>query len=267
MISFIAHPTDFSDEGMVAFEHALRLALLNRCRLVLLHVRASSDSADWRSFPHVRETLQRWQFLGPDVEPDEVLAQTGVKVSKVDIHHDDAAGGLATYLEDHHPDLIVMASHGRAGIERSLKGSVSSGVVRRTLVPTLILGPAVRPFVASDTGALNIKTIVVPVDHDPSPNGVVRELEIITTGLEATLDFVHVGERAPSVRDGQGVRLPVRRIDGPVVDALLKEATRADLLVMRTAGRNGFLDAIRGSTTERMVGGAGCPLLVLPIQS
>jgi len=267
MISFIAHPTDFSDQGMVAFEHALRLALLNRCRLVLLHVRAPSDSSEWQSFPHVRETLQRWQFLGSDAEPDEVFAQTGVKVSKVDIHYDDAAGGLATYLEDHHPDLIVMASHGRAGLERSLKGSVSSGVVRRTLVPTLILGPAVRPFVASDTGALSIKIIVVPVDHDPSPNGVIRELDSLTAGLEATLDFVHVGERVPMVRDSQGVRRPVRKVEGTVVDVLLKEATRADLLVMRTAGRNGFLDAIRGSTTERMVAGVSCPLLVLPIQS
>jgi nucleotide-binding universal stress UspA family protein len=38
----------------------------------------------------------------------------------------------------------------------------------------------------------------------------------------------------------------------------------ADLIVMTTAGRHGFLDALRGSTTERVLGGGALPLLAIP---
>ena len=37
-----------------------------------------------------------------------------------------------------------------------------------------------------------------------------------------------------------------------------------DLLVLATQGHQGFLDALRGSTTERVVRGARCPVLAIP---
>ncbi len=39
---------------------------------------------------------------------------------------------------------------------------------------------------------------------------------------------------------------------------------RADLIVMTTRGHHGFLDALRGSTTERIVRNSTCPVLALP---
>ena len=41
-------------------------------------------------------------------------------------------------------------------------------------------------------------------------------------------------------------------------------ALNADLIVMSTAGHHGFLDALRGSTTERILHEAECPLLAVP---
>lgn len=264
MISSIAHPTDFSPEGQAAFEHALRLALANRCRLDVLHVHSPADEDHWRRFPRVREVLQRWGYLEEGAQVDDILAVTGVKVSKVEIRDDEPGDGLSRFLQRRSPDLVVMASHGRAGINRWLKGSVSAEVVRETLVPTLILGPSARPVVASSTGALDIKTVLVPVDHDPTPNGAIRQLEALLSALDVEFDFVHVGERAPAVRDAQGAELPVRTINGPVVETLVDEAQRASLIAMPTAGRHGVLDAVRGSTTERIVSTVGCPVLALP---
>ena len=53
---------------------------------------------------------------------------------------------------------------------------------------------------------------------------------------------------------------------GPVVDAITAEAdaTDADLVVMTTEGRHGFLDALRGSTTEAVLRRANRPLLAVP---
>lgn len=42
---------------------------------------------------------------------------------------------------------------------------------------------------------------------------------------------------------------------------------RADLIVMATQGHQGFLDALRGSTTERIVRNAKCPVLAVPAYS
>jgi nucleotide-binding universal stress UspA family protein len=50
-----------------------------------------------------------------------------------------------------------------------------------------------------------------------------------------------------------------------IVDAASKEAV--DLIVMSTDGRNGFLDALRGSHSERVLRNAPCPLLTVPENS
>jgi nucleotide-binding universal stress UspA family protein len=54
--------------------------------------------------------------------------------------------------------------------------------------------------------------------------------------------------------------------NGDVVDTILAVAreTSADLIVMTTAGRHGFLDALRGSTTERVLRSGNLPLLAIP---
>jgi nucleotide-binding universal stress UspA family protein len=54
--------------------------------------------------------------------------------------------------------------------------------------------------------------------------------------------------------------------EGDTVDTILAVAHEcaADLIVMATAGRQGFLDALRGSTTERVLRSGAFPLLAIP---
>ena len=59
----ILHPTDFSEASEVAFVHALKLTLLTRGRLHVLHVSAHEGPVRWRTFPGVREALERWTSL------------------------------------------------------------------------------------------------------------------------------------------------------------------------------------------------------------
>ena len=264
MIHAITHPTDFSTEGIAAFAHALRLALARRCRLDVLHVRDPRDHDHWDRFPHVRDLLERWGVLAPGAAIDDITARTGVQVRKVEIRDAAAADGLSRFLASHRPDLIVMASHGRDGINRWLLGSVSAEVLRKTQVPTLVLGPAAMPFVDAATGALRLNRILVPVTRDPSPAGTVHLLSKLTECLGVTFDFMHVGADMPRLDDVRGAQIPVRRIDGPVVDGILAAALTADLIAMPTAGRHGILDALRGSTIERVVREAPCPVLAVP---
>jgi nucleotide-binding universal stress UspA family protein len=53
------------------------------------------------------------------------------------------------------------------------------------------------------------------------------------------------------------------------VDAILREAAdwHADLIVMPTAGHHGLMDALAGSTSERVVRRAPCPVLTVPVHA
>jgi hypothetical protein len=109
-----------------------------------------------------------------------------------------------------------------------------------------------------------IKTVLVPVDHEPTPRWAIRRLDTLVRGLDVQFDYVHVGSKAPLLFDGHGQSRRVRTLQGPVVETLLAEAERADMIAMPMVGRDGLLDALRGSTTERIVKSATRPVLALP---
>lgn len=209
--------------------------------------------------------MQRWGFLKQGADPKDILAETGVEVVKAEIPDDSAGDGLSRFIQRHRPGLVVMASRGHAGLNRWLSGSVSAEVVRETLVPTMIFGPSARPFVDSLTGACELKSVLVPVDHDPAPDSAVHQLGAIVDGMDVDFDFIHVGDRSPAFNSGQSPERPVRLLNGPVVDTILEAAQQAQLIAMPMVGRDGFWDTIRGSTTERVVSEVTCPVLALPV--
>jgi nucleotide-binding universal stress UspA family protein len=63
-----------------------------------------------------------------------------------------------------------------------------------------------------------------------------------------------------------GYQWEERMANGDAVEVILKEAEMwpADLIVFTTQGHMDFLDALRGSTTERVLRGAHCPVLAVP---
>jgi len=83
---------------------------------------------------------------------------------------------------------------------------------------------------------------------------------------------LHVGnaEEAPSLDlpEDPAIRWRHEYRTGEVAGEILKTAEQigADAVAMVTAGREGILDALRGTTTEQVVRGAGCPVLAIPAQ-
>jgi nucleotide-binding universal stress UspA family protein len=87
-----------------------------------------------------------------------------------------------------------------------------------------------------------------------------------------TFQMVHVGETEfPAVitPDKPGWTWERRMRAGEAVTALDEAITEfdPDLLVMTTAGHHGFMDAVRGSTTERVLRAAPCPLLAVSVSA
>jgi len=270
LVQSIAHPTDFSTASAFAFVHALCLALKTKSHLSLLHVDENGSQEDWTSFPHVRETLVRWGLLDPKAQPADLEARLGIKVTKVEIKHRDPVAGLSDFFIRHRPDLIVLSTHGREGLSRWLRGSVSEEIARHTHIPTLFIGPNSQGFVETSTGEMRLEHILVPVAHSPSPRLTLHVLTDLLTSLDVspfTVRLIHIGDDPPDVLAGSmaGTFASVELIDGEVVETILRRARRQGMgmIVMPTAGHQGFLDVLRGSTTERVLRHAPCPVLAV----
>jgi nucleotide-binding universal stress UspA family protein len=270
-IQSIVHPTDFSDLSGRAFAHALRIALAARSTLHVLHVAERDNDDEVTAFPHVRQILTQWGLIEENDTPQAVAAKLGINVSNMRLDRQKPLTGILSFLDQHASDLVVLATHGREGIDRWLKGSVAETVFRRSAIPTLFVAPSARGFVSQVSGDIALRRVLVPVDHSPAPAQTVeavRRFAQLLTGSAITLHLLHVGSSAPVVygtSSGPQGPLPVMLRSGNVVKSILDAAIEfeADLIGMPTAGHHGVLDAVRGSTTERVLRHAPCPLFAV----
>ena len=106
-VKSVFHPSDFSQASEVAFAHALKIALVARANLTVLHVRAVPGT-EWQDFPGVRHTLERWGLI-PKGSPKSTVAKLGIGVDKVIASGKDPVKACLGFLEKHPGDLIVLA--------------------------------------------------------------------------------------------------------------------------------------------------------------
>jgi nucleotide-binding universal stress UspA family protein len=273
-IRSVLHPTDLTAPSELAFVHALRMALSGRTKLYLLHADASdSGETDWSEFPPVRQTLVAWGMLKEGSSARAVFDELGVKVAKIRVPDRDAVRAILRFLDDHPSEVIVLATHGRDGLPRWLRGSVAEPLARGADTNTLFIPHGARGFVAPESGVVSLRRILIPIDQKPRPSAAVQaawQLSRLFGAQDVALHLVHVGEEAEmpalQVEPEQWARVEHSVLSGDVVEQILNAATasEADLIAMATAGHQGILDALRGSTTERVLRHAPCPVLAVP---
>jgi len=117
---------------------------------------------------------------------------------------------------------------------------------------------------------MRLENILVPVADSPSPRLTLNVLSDLLACLgvsPSTVRLIHIGDDPPEVFGGSAPETgaTVELIDGPVVETILRLTREQgmDMIVMPTAGQQGFLDALRGSTTERVLRQASCPVLAV----
>lgn len=271
----IFHPSDFSAASEVAFGHALKIALKSEAKLDIMHVepKLHPEKAYWLDFPAVRATLTRWSILPSGARQEEV-AKAGLRIRKILTSSGDPVESMLRHFRRFPPDLIVLATHQREGLHRWLHKAVAEPLARRSAAMTLFIPHEGKGFVSPNDGSVALKRILVAVDHDPDPQRALDSALLLALGLncvagEFRLIHIATDNRRPPVMDlplghGWSFETIVRR--GEVVDEILKAEVswRPDLMVLATQGHTGFLDALRGSTTERVLRGAHCPVLAVP---
>lgn len=168
-------------------------------------------------------------------------------------------------------DLMVMGTHGYAGLDRLLTGSVAEAVIRRARIPVLAVPE--RKSVA------NVSRVFAPWNGRPYATRALRWARELSRSLGATLDVLLVMEAGLSNEmDEEAARKRLASILGAGSDWTLRTCTgdaRARIvaeansglceLVVLSAHRRPFsADFVLGSTVERLLRHSAVPVLAVP---
>jgi nucleotide-binding universal stress UspA family protein len=290
-VGHILVPTDFSETANHAVEQAVELAIHTRARLHLLHV------VEPRALPTgaVTVLVDYLRLLESEADQSlalkvEVLRGNGVDVQYSTSRASSPFSGIASKVDELKPDLLVMGTHGRTGLERLLLGSVAEKVLRHVRVNVLTLGNRATIVRSQNT----FDRIVVACDFSEcsrravelaasvlSPGGKLTVVHVVATPIHPSLYAAGVNRlfamdpelpqrvRASLVDWLSGASWEIARDveirEGDVFAEILDVARdrKARLLVMGTKGLTGLDHLLLGSVTERVVRSSEIPVLTV----
>ena len=193
---------------------------------------------------------------------------------------------IARTAQEMNADLIAMGTHGRRGIKRFIMGSVTSGVIGHAPCDVLV----VKKPCTRCTG--EFKSILLPFDGSVFSKKALSHAYALAKdeGSEVTALYVipryeemigfmktdsirkslhkeaeRIIELAKQSVSSNGVTLATAIEEGNAADKIVETANRMkhDLIVMGSYGWRGVNKAILGSTTERVIMNASCPIMVV----
>lgn len=204
------------------------------------------------------------------------MSQLGIGVSKVIARPGNPVKSVMQYLEDHPTELIVLATHQHEGRTAWLRHSVGEPIGRRSGQMTLFIPEGDAGFVSAADGSVSLKSILIPIAESPAAQPAIEAAARLVSRLNlagGSFTLLHVSETSgmPRVQSPELPGWEWKRVTrtGDVIDGIVDAAhkTEADLVVLSTDGRNGFLDALRGSHSERVLRHVPAPLLTVPAGS
>lgn len=282
-------PVDFSKYSDRAVRLALVLAEQNGAEVTLVHAmtlfHSDSDDADeLREYERMvkKQEARRMRLLQ---QHNKTGKDRGVTVNAHLIRGFSAPDTLLEFARENDFDLIVMGTHGRTGLKKWVYGSVAEKIVRLSPLPVLTT--------QHDLPDENFERLLVPVDFSEHARHAVNAGVEMARLLGAKVDFLHVidqGIHPAYYAAGIESRLKLDPdleqrskkelqkftgtpeeagdftiLEGRAFEKITAHAkkTGADMIVMATRGLSGLDQFLIGSTTERVVPLAPCPVLTV----
>ncbi len=299
-ITKVLFPTDFSDHSNHALPYAVALAATYRAKLYVLHVITIMEHDPYdpqHTFPDI-DTYRKKIEEGARAKAGQVIDQCQqgpgkFQVEKLIERGTAPYGNILDAAEREGIDLIILSTHGRSGLSHFLLGSVAEKVVRFAPCPVLVVKKHEHEFVNPETGLLQLKEILVPTDFSEASKTALRYGVSLAQQFGAALCLTHIIEnrRDPALamegtetgQVGHMIETVQERLkefaSGEVPEDLsvtkvvlegkaheeinrLAHEQHVDLIIMGLAGYDEIGDYLIGSTTERTVRHAPCPVLV-----
>jgi nucleotide-binding universal stress UspA family protein len=142
-IKRILCPVDFFPGSLNAFDYALKLAADHGAEVHALHVISPAIPAAY-DYPIEmssiitalqKESKRHMALLERKAEKAGVPIRPAVRLGDIDTE-------ILAAIQKAKPDLVIMGTHGRRGLERWFMGSVTERMMRRCPTPLLTIPPA-----------------------------------------------------------------------------------------------------------------------------
>lgn len=264
-------PTDFSIYAENALKAAAQLAKKNQAEIVLLHMlelpnQMSDAVSAGKSIPEVMFFIEKAKEKFTEIFDRPFLE--GIQVTEY-IQFEKAFDGVLKFVEKNNIDLIVMGSHGAAGMEEVFLGSNTEKIVRLSEVPVLVI--------KNEADQLEIKTIVFASDFSNEAKIPFSKLKTLAAKFDAEIKLVTICTPNSFKTTSEANFLMqsfVREFDlsnysialyneTNVEKGIMKYADEvdADLIALYTHGRTGFAHFFNGSITEDLANHSQKPVL------
>jgi nucleotide-binding universal stress UspA family protein len=284
-IEKILCPVDFFPTSGRAADYAMDLAKNYDAQLTLLHVVSPVIGAAYEVPLNVEKLIQDMtESANAELKRITNRAATKGVAANAIVRTGDVDFEIQTYVARNKPGIVVMGTHGRKPLGRWFMGSHTESLLRQLPIPILILGPGKKK-----TAPPTIRRILVTTDFSAGTPDALAYAFSIAQECQAKVTLLHVLNdvsvdlatryRDPLLRSirteleklvpeeaGNWCEISTRVETGMPVPGILNtlKRERVDLLVMNIHGK-GMLDrALLGSTAERVIRGAGVPVLLIP---
>ncbi len=237
-----------------------------------------------------QNTRQRLEELAAHLRARGLTVETSLRVGRPFLEISEAARAQTV-------DWVVVTTHGFTGLKHVLLGSTAERVVRHAPCPVLVVRRAADTAVAAPAGdppVLTLQRVLMPLDFSGPSREALAYARRLAAHFHAALLVVHVSESPfvdPNLAEfdtqtfeenarqsaraqlekvvaelrADGLEASARLLAGvpwhEVAECARREA--ADLIVAGTRGYTGLKHILLGSTAERIVRHAPCPVLVV----
>ena len=181
----------------------------------------------------------------------------------------DAAEAIVDEAGEKKADMIIIGRHGRKGVAKALMGETAAKVIAHAPCKVLVVPKAAQ---------IEYRNILVATDGSTHAVAAVTEAVAIAKrcgshiiALSAMRDdseraeAVKFSNEAAEMAKKEGISAEAVTPVGRSFNAIVETAggRGVDLIVMGTYGKTGIKKLLMGSATEKVIGSAGCGVLVV----
>jgi nucleotide-binding universal stress UspA family protein len=285
-ITKILCPVDFFPASDAAVNYAVGLAANYDARIHLLHVitpllpTAYEYAIDTTS---IMDSLEK--NAAEEMKTLVARAKEAGVCADVELRIGDVYDEIKQCIETEKPELLVMGTHGRRGVERWFMGSTTEKLMRHSPVPLLTISASGEKVAA----APRFRRILVTTDFSDGTADALAYAFSVAQENDSRIMLLHVVHDATADVSGKYRDSLIKGVDKQLQELIPPEARnwcdvvtcvetgvpyrlilraledeKVDLLVMNIHGK-GMLDrALLGSTAERVVRAAPCPVMLIP---
>ena len=287
-------PVDFSKTSDKAVDYALFLAETYGAKVTLFHaVILLQEDVDEEEHLKAYETIiekkeeKRRKYLKSHADKG---ARLGVQIDSVLMRGITPVETILDFIDENKFDVIVIGTHGRTELMKWWLGSVAEKVVRYSPIPVITIhkdyekkpaiGNVLFPVDFSEYSKMAVKKgmrLISQFDAKPTLLFVVEQQQHPLYYLQSTEPILEANpalkeqlmKNLKAFAESQKEKAAYHLAEGKPHKEIeaYAEAKNIDLIIIASHGMSGLEHFLIGSTTERVVNVAPCPVLTIPVRS